>query len=699
MKLPGRTRAALSAAVPALTMLSTLGLAAWLHFSAGPSDGIVAFAQSDIEAIAAIEVGRVRSIDVEIGAEVAPGQVIVTLESGSVDAELALARAEEARLQAMIPAEVARLEEEIAANVEGLQRDLAREVEEQSRASAEGEVLAGEISRVKRMVEDRQASIDDLGSLDVQRAGVAAIAREKPRTIQLLRTQIAAAEDRRRKLREQAGPQTAKIEADLAVARRDIEQLELLRSQTVLRAAHAGRVAAIRKRPGDVAVPGDPIVEIVSSKGRIVACVPERAALDVQAGDVAKAWVRGRSGAPLIGRAVTVGPVVLELPTRCWASLNLPAWGRDVQIALDHPVDLLAGQAFEVTFERPTEPAVPGLPAAPGLPAVPVAQAAPGAPAASASPVVPAAVQRAGAEALRMTVPAALRQRSRFEPSGVLPRPAEGRYLLVSDDTGHKDEDDEGAPWLFAMSAAGAVAPEPVPVTGVKQLVDIESITAGEGGDVYLLSSQGYSAKGKRKTARTALLRLKPDGRGFRVDGEVHLAELLDPAGPAVLAGLGLPGGTRPLEIEGMAYRDGALYFGLKSPLDAQGNALIWKLDAPGALFDAKRLEGAGLSLWARARVDVELGGAPTPGGISDLSFLPDGSLAIASTPSTAEGDAGALFRVPRPQAGVLSPLLVRRFPGLKPEGISLSLSSGNLIVVFDAGAEVPSFLELPWQG
>ncbi|WP_437629575.1 HlyD family secretion protein [Sorangium sp. So ce854] len=682
-------------------MLGTLGLAVWLYSSTGPSGGIVAFAQSDIEALAVVEPARVKSIDVEVGAEVSPGQVIVTLDSGSIDAELALARAEEARLQALIPAELARLEQEIAASVEGIERDLAREVEEQRRASAEGEVLAGEISRVKRMIEDRQASVEDLSSLDVQRAGVAAIASEKPRTIKLLRAQIAAAEERRRRLREQAGPETAKIEADLTVARREIEQLELQRAQTTLRAAHGGRVAAIRKRPGDVAVPGDPIVEIVSSRGRIVACVPERAALDVQAGDVAKAWVRGRGGAPLTGRAVTVGPVVLELPTRCWPSLNLPAWGRDVQIELDHPAELLAGQAFDVTFERPSSDAQ-GSPDVPTLPAVPVAQAAQGAQpaqgAAQGAPVAPAA-QRAGAgEALRMTVPPALRQLSRFEPSGVLPRPAESRYLLVSDDTGHKGEG-EGAPLLFAMSATGAVAPEPVPVTGVKELVDIESITAGDGDDVYLLSSQGYSAKGKRKKARTALLRLKPEGRGFRVDAEAHLAELLDAAGPSVLAGLGLPGGTRPLEIEGMTYRDGALYFGLKSPLDAQGNALIWKLDAPRALLESKRLDGAGLSLWARARVGVELDGAPTPGGISDLSFLADGSLAITSTPSTADGDAGALFHVARPQAGVLSPRLVRRFPGLKPEGVSPSLSSGKLMIVFDAGAEVPSFLELPWQG
>ncbi|WP_437933290.1 esterase-like activity of phytase family protein [Sorangium sp. So ce341] len=682
-----RIRSALSSATPALTMLGTLGLAAWLSRSSSPSDGIFAFAQADTEMVAAVEVGRVASIEVDVGDVVAPGQVIVALDSGAIDAELAVARAEEARLRAMIPAEHARLDQELEAGVEELKLELAREVEEQRRARAEGEVLASEISRVKQLIEDKQASHDALGSLDVQRAGVEAIATEKPRTIQLLRAQIAAAEERRKRLLQQAGPETAKIEADLAVTRREIEQLEALRAQHTLRAAHGGRVSAVRKRPGDVAVAGDPIVEIASAPGRVIACVPERAALHVEAGDAATIWARGQDGAPLTGRAVTVGPVVGQLPLRCWTDLNVPVWGREVTIALDHPVELLAGQAFDVAFKRAAAP-LPAPPA-PGAPAAPAAQ---GAPAAAAPPA-------GAADTIRMAVPAALRQRSRFEPSGVLPRPAEGRYLIVSDDTGHKDAEDEGVPWLFAMSAAGAVDPEPVPVHGVKELADIESITAGDGGDVYLLSSQGYSAKGKRKKARTALLRLKQDGRGFRVDAEVHLAELLDAAGPAALAELGLPGGTRPLEIEGMAYRDGALYFGLKSPLDAEGNALIWRLGAPRALLEGRRLEGAGLSLWARARVDVDLNGAPTPGGISDLCFLPDGSLAIASTPSTADGAAGSLFHVLRPEGGVLSPSLVRRFPGQKPEGISLALSPGKLIVVFDAGAEAPSFLELPWQG
>ena len=145
---------------------------------------------------------------------------------------------------------------------------------------------------------------------------------------------------------------------------------------------------------------------------------------------------------------------------------------------------------------------------------------------------------------------------------------------------------------------------------------------------------------------------------------------------------------------------------------------MIWRIGSPSALFRRRRraaaveaasakkkhriaaearFDAARVSLWARARVDVEVAGKPTPGGISELVFMPDGALAMTSTPSTADGDAGALWRVDRPEAGVLSPRLVQRFPGLKPEGISPSLTPGTLMIVFDAGSATPSFQELSW--
>src|SRR5262249_54956895 len=156
-------------------------------------------------------------------------------------------------------------------------------------------------------------------------------------------------------------------------------------------------------------------------------------------------------------------------------------------------------------------------------------------------------------------------------------------------------------------------------------------------GELYVLSSQSYSRKGRRNVARTALLRLRKDGDGFKVDGEMHLAELLD-AAPDRATTLGLPRGTRELDIEGMAYHRGALYFGVKAPLDAGGSAMIWKVASPKALFEgssAKKLEAAGLTAWGRLRVDVTLDGATVAGGISDLLFH-DNTLFVTSTPSTA---------------------------------------------------------------
>ncbi|WP_437811181.1 HlyD family secretion protein [Sorangium sp. So ce1078] len=701
-----RLRSALQDAGPAITLVLTLGAALWLHLDGSPRGRVLGFAEALPEVVSPIETARVASIEVDVGQEVSAGQVIATLDTSVIDAEIGIARAEKAQVEADLHMELALIEQELDADRASVERHLAEQREEQRRAVAEAKVLDGEISRMRRLVEDRMALVEDLAKLDLQRATVTAIASEKPRTLSLLTAQLEAAERRRSQLRDRTSGLAAKLDADVRVASENIAMLEQRRAGYVLRAANAGRVASIYRQPGDVVPAGEPVVQLLSARtgARAIACVPERFALGLHEGDAAELWIRDQLAAPIQGTVVTVGPIVSELPPRCWPAPKVPAWGRVVTIALGAPAALVPGQAFDITFDARRGPAAPAPP-----------KAAPAAPA-------PAAPKAAAASAqLPMKVPPALAGRSRLEPSGVLARPGESRYLIASDDTGH--ERDEGAPWLFAMSASGVVDPEPVVVSGVDELSDVEGIAAGDAGEVYLLSSQSYSKKGKRKPERTALLRLRPEGRGFRVDGEIHLAELLD-AAPARAAALGLPDGTRALDIEGLAFRQGSLYLGLKAPLDPQGNAMIWRVAAPGALFgeegaspvqaarakreraadEAKRFEAASVSLWARARVDVEIAGRPTPGGISELAFMPDGSLAMTSTPSTADGDAGALWRVDRPpqgagqSAGVLSPRLVQRFPGLKPEGLTPSLAPGALVIVFDAGSAAPSFQELPWR-
>jgi hypothetical protein len=263
-----------------------------------------------------------------------------------------------------------------------------------------------------------------------------------------------------------------------------------------------------------------------------------------------------------------------------------------------------------------------------------------------------------------MTIPPSLARRTRFEPSGVIALPGEKRYLVVSDDTGTKGGPDDGRPWLFAMDGGGVIEQKPIAIAGVDAIDDLEAIAAGDDGELYVLSSQSHSANGKRSAARSALLRLRRDAGSYKVDGEVHLAELLD-RHAALAASLGLAAGTRGLDVEGLAFREGALYLGLKAPLDAHGDAMIWRVTSPRALFvssdEPSALDRAGLSSWGHARVDVDLEGKRAPGGISELLFRGD-SLFVTSTPSTAEGAAGALWRVDHPRGGALTPALVRRF-------------------------------------
>ncbi len=684
MLLAKRLIARLSVVVPLVTLGGTLGVAAAIYRAEDARGSLVGFAEAIPEAVAALEPARITGIHVEIGAEVQPNQLIASLDTSALDGEIAIAQADKARLDAAMKAERLVLGRRLDVDREIVERDARREREDLVRLSAETRALDSEIERVTKLVSEHQALASDLAPMKLRRAQLASLANEKPVTLGLITRQLGAAERRRNEFYDSSSADAGKLEAELAVVQRRIDALEKRRASLFLRAARKGRVASLEKRAGETATAGEPIVKIVSASHNVVVCVPENLSLGLREGDSARLWIRGQRAAPLPGRTVALGPRVSALPDRCWPTLRLPVWGREVTVAIDTPIDVVAGETFDVVLDR--TPAPPLL--KPTDTVDPVAKRA-GGPDTTVARLEPRP----------MLVPPSLARRTRFEPSGVLVRPDEGRYLVISDDTGIKDGPDDGRPWLFSMDATGAVDASPIPIRGVATIDDLESISAGDSGEVYVLSSQSRSKKGGRRPARSALLRLRPDGPGFQVDAELHLAELLDGA-PEQAARLGLPNGTRELDIEGMTRDGSALYLGLKAPLDASGCAIIWKIESPKALFDrsstaSKRLEA--ISVWGNVRVDVELDGRTVPGGISELLLLDKESLVIASTPSTAEGAAGALWRVEHARGGTLRPQLVRRFPNRKPEGLTSSLTKGNLMIVFDAGSATPSFLEMPW--
>jgi len=340
-------------------------------------------------------------------------------------------------------------------------------------------------------------------------------------------------------------------------------------------------------------------------------------------------------------------------------------------IALDEAGTLVPGQAFYVSIEK-------GI-SKPGN-------------AVAASPTTPET-----SDTQRMMVPDRLQSMSRLEPSGLIWVDQLNQYLMVSDDTGFKKANNH-APWLFGLTVDGKVNAEPIKVQGLKEVNDLEAITSDGRGLYYILSSQSHNRKGKRKKNRQLFARIVLDGQTFRSDGAVYLVELLKSAGQEFIEGLGLKDLTS-LDIEGMTMRSGSLLIGLKAPLDANGKAIIWKMDFPERLFDSGDIRNCGLSHWSSVQLEVQADNAKAPGGISELLALPDGTLLISATASGIDtrSQDGSIYFARSPNVGTTYARKIREFPGLKPEGLALSPVAGRYMVVFDRGNDTPSWIELPW--
>ena len=292
-----------------------------------------------------------------------------------------------------------------------------------------------------------------------------------------------------------------------------------------------------------------------------------------------------------------------------------------------------------------------------------------------------------------ITVPAALAKLNEtIEPSGVVWAAPLQRYLVVSDDTGEGDA--RHAPWLMAMSREGAFDAAPVPIVGVGPVNDAESICAGPGGTFFLVTSHSLNKKGHLKPERRMLLQLRLDGRTLRAIGRVDLTTARDPAGRSLLQIAALPADGR-LDIEAITVRDGALLIGLKSPLSTSGGAVVLRLADPAKVIAAGRIPPAGVTRQWEVPLRVEVEGRGVSEGIADMTVLPDGSMILlGNAPKGMPADGGGAMYHYRP--GAPSPELMRRFPGLKPEGVTLADDGASLVLVFDNDSRPPLWLRLP---
>lgn len=687
--------------LPWLVWLGAAGFTSWLWYEqhVGPARGYV---EGVSYGIMAAEPGRIATVMVQPGQRVQAGQVIATLDAIELDAELAVLAAERRRMEAELQATAVETRLRVGDSSRELEETIDSAELSLRQARAARSVHAAELVEVEIQVEETRSLVDrrmidrqDLVELAIQQAALRKQLEVDDDIVRELETQATATRARRGDLPHEASALASSSLLSALASIRDQEAiLERRKESLVLRAPGPGEVTGVFLRPGEVANEGILVATIAgpaqtAADGRplVFVCASESTAARVVLGEAVE--LRPPEGGPvaLMAHVQRMAPDVGQLPIRCWRDSRIAEWGRGIYVVVDDPVMLLPGQSFSVGFTGHPSPhagaAIASLPAPSATPTP-----APVAPADDTGTVVPIALSPE------------LAARTRFEPSAIAWWPGRERYVVASDDTGLAGTT-EHLPWLFTMDASGRIDPQPLVVEGLDSMSDIESIALASDGALYVLASQSRSRKGKRPKARQLFARveLTPTG-GARLTGSVQLVTLLDLLGSNALAELGLPD-THALDIEGMtATAAGGLLLGLKGPVGSDARAIVWHLPAPDRLLSTGELAAGGLALWGTIPLEVAADGQKVPGGIAELLELPDGSLLVAATaagehdPQTQDG---ALYHV-RSRDTRGEPVLVRTFPGRKPEGLSRSAHGDAIAVVFDAGAGVPQWTEHPWR-
>jgi multidrug resistance efflux pump len=679
------------AAAPLIVCLGAGAAAVWLYRETPGRGGIPAIAEVKQYTVSSLETGRLASVDVLLGQRVEKGQVLATLERDLLAQEISVAAAQLRELESDVGAQGKTLDlsgletdRTFQADLEKLEFELSQTRAECERNQAEMKGTDEELVRQRELVKGRLVSADRLHELQMTMSALQQTAASCPERLKVLESSKKAARARLEgwmlNLRGGARGMTPAANAQLQPlelrSRRQREYLRLLQMRLenmVVRAPVNGHVVRIDTMPGAILIPGNPVMILVEDDPhQVIAYLEENRGYGVRVGERTVLRPRDRGGPAIEGVVAALGGAVTEMPQRFWQTSNRPRWGREVfiQVAAGH--SLAPGEAFQADFDPDRQSLGIERPVA-----------------ASSPPAIP----DLGRAATPLVAPAALLARSRFEPSGIAWIDAWQRYLLVSDDTGLESANDN-ASWVFLLSRNGSVDPTPVLMEGLDRVSDLESLAAAPDGRIYFLASQSLNRQGKRPRIRTLLIGARLDGKKLRVDGVMSFYDSLlhaTDADPSLLPALGLRArfGDEPeIEIEGLAWKDNTLFMGLKNPQDAQGRALIWRLEDPAAVIRRGSLSRADLKLWQKAWLPVE----GTAGGISELLFLPDGSLMLAAT----NDRGGALFQG-RQSGGELRIQQVRRFPGMKPEGLCLS-PDGGIVVVFDQQQKTPLWSRLELQ-
>jgi multidrug resistance efflux pump len=311
--------------------------------------------------VAPLETARLSAVQVTVGQRVKTGDIVATMDTALVDAELRVAEVEmaEARdtisgyqrdiLQMVQKGEASVLDAETG--LETLKINQARDAGELAELKKEQQRREGLLA--KRLISEELASQlrPAIAALAETLAANPALIKVEERRLELAKKER---DDMKVWLRVDAGQEVSaaiqgkeKARGAIADAQRDL--LELRRKNFTLRATRDGTVSTILHNPGDIVAAGDPVLQVIPLSASVVGFLPE-----IQLGELTvgqRMLIKRMSGrGTSVGAVVeSIGPEVQTLPGRISPIRGQPLRGRRVMLKLDALHDFIPGETVKIS--------------------------------------------------------------------------------------------------------------------------------------------------------------------------------------------------------------------------------------------------------------------------------------------------------------------------------------------------------------
>ena len=198
---------------------------------------------------------------------------------------------------------------------------------------------------------DRVSEGDVIASIDPQPVRARRAARQVE--VDRLRAEIQTAEAQKG---EGQAQKLESLRAALKAREEEVAQLDLALSALDITSPISGTVSKVHLHPGQLAKPGEPIMEIAADGASYVVAYLREDQRYIQPDRKMVVEVRPRNNPKHVVQAKvdTVGAQVESVPNRQLRDQKTPEWGLPVRLAIPPDADLLPGEIVTLVFKKPS---------------------------------------------------------------------------------------------------------------------------------------------------------------------------------------------------------------------------------------------------------------------------------------------------------------------------------------------------------